>query len=83
MCKYYKESTKKFDEAFEDIIKMNSIDDVIHFFEMEIECTKSKSEEMNDCFNGVQVGFAEAKNLQERHIKYCQKIIDRIRSGRL
>ena len=51
---------------------MNDINDVIHFFEAEIErsklwrdCTES------DCFNGVQVGLKEAKKLQDRHIKYC------------
>ena len=63
---------------------MNNIDDVIHFFETEIErsklwrdCTES------DCFNGVQVGLKEAKKLQDRHIKYCQNIIERIRSDGL
>mgnify|MGYP000221815251 CR=1 FL=1 len=63
---------------------MSTIDDVIYFFETEIErsklwrdCTES------DCFNGVQVGLKEAKKLQDRHIKYCQNIIDRIRSNSL
>lgn len=63
---------------------MSSIDDVIHFFESEIERSKLwKDCTESDCFNGVQVGIMEAKNLQERHIKYCQNIIDRIRSDSL
>lgn len=64
---------------------MSSIDDVIHFFEMEIEQTQEwmDDENMSPMFNGVNVGFKEAKQLKERHIRYCKNIIGRIRSGRL
>ena len=63
---------------------MSTIEDVIHFFEYEIECSKLWRDcTDSDCFNGVQVGLKEAKRLQDRHIKYCQNIIDRIRSNSL
>lgn len=64
---------------------MNSIDDVIHFFEMEIEQTKEwlDDENMSPIFNGVNVGFKEAELLMKHHIRYCQNIIDRIRSDSL
>lgn len=64
---------------------MSSIEDVIHFFEIEIYQTKQwlDDENMSPIFNGIHVGFKEAKKLKERHIRYCQNIIDRIRSDRL
>ena len=64
---------------------MSSIEDVIHFFEMEIYQMKQwlDDENMSPIFNGVNVGFKEAKQLMEHHIWYCQNIIDRIRSGSL
>ena len=64
---------------------MSSIEDVIHFFEIEIYQTKQwlDDENMSPIFNGVNVGFKEAKQLMEHHIRYCENIIDRIRSGRL
>lgn len=60
---------------------MSSIEDVIHFFEMEICQTKQwlDDKNMSPIFNGVNVGFKEAKLLMEHHIWYCQNIIDRIR----
>ena len=64
---------------------MSSIDDVIYFFEMEIEQTQewTDDENMSPMFNGVNVGFKEAKQLMEHHIRYCENIIDRIRSDSL
>lgn len=64
---------------------MSSIEDVIHFFEMEIYQTKQwlDDENMSPIFNGVNVGFKEAKQLMEHHIRYCKNIIDRIRSDSL
>lgn len=64
---------------------MSSIEDVIHFFETEICQTKQwlDDENMSPMFNGVNVGFKETKQLMEYHIRYCQNIIDRIRSDSL
>lgn len=64
---------------------MSSIDDVIHFFEMEIEQTQEwmDDENMSPMFNGVNVGFKKARLLMEHHIRYCKNIIDRIRSDSL
>lgn len=64
---------------------ISSIEDVIHFFEGEISQTQGwlNSESLSPAFNGVDVGFKEAKQLKECHIRYCQNIIDRIRSDRL
>lgn len=65
--------------------EMSSVEDVIHFFEMEICQTKQwlDDENMTPIFNGVNVGFKEAKRLMEYHIRYCKNIIDRIRSDSL
>ena len=65
--------------------EMSSVEDVIHFFETEICQTKQwlDDENMSPMFNGVNVGFKEAKQLMEHHIRYCKNIIGRIRSGRL
>lgn len=64
---------------------VSTIDDVIHFFGMEIEQTKEWLDDGNvsPIFNGVNVGFKEGKQLKKHHIRYCQNIIDRIRSDRL
>lgn len=62
---------------------MSSINDVIHFFEMEIEISTERISKTSDMFNGVQVGQYEAKELNEAHIRYCKQIIERIRSNRL
>lgn len=62
---------------------MSSIDDVIHFLEMEIAQTGDKIEEMSNMFNGVKVGIKQSYDLRRKHIKYCQNIIDRIRSNKL
>ena len=63
---------------------MSSVEDMIHFFEMEIWQTKQwLDEDMTPIFNGIYVGFKEAKQLMEYHIRYCQNIIDRIWSDSL
>lgn len=62
---------------------MSSIDDVIHFFEMEIEVNQQSIDEMSNMFNGVKVGIKQSYDLRRKHIKYCQSIIDRIRSDSL
>ena len=59
---------------------MSSIDDVIRFFEKEIKQTESDIDEMSNCFNGVKVGIKQSYDLRRKHIRYCQNIIDRIRS---
>lgn len=62
---------------------MSSIEDVIHFFEMEIEYCKNNNNELFESFNGVCVGLKEAQELNKAHIKYCQNIINRIKRNRL
>lgn len=64
---------------------MSTGDDVIHFFELEIWKTKQwlNDENLGPTFNGVKVGFKEAKQLMEYYVRYCQNIIDRIRSDSL
>ena len=62
---------------------MSSIDDVIHFFEMEIEVNQQNIDEMSNMFNGVKVGIKQSYDLRRKHIKFCQDIIDRIWSGSL
>lgn len=62
---------------------MSSIEDVIHFFDMEIEYCKSNSNELFESFNGVCVGIKEAQELNKAHMRYCQNIIDRIRKDKL
>lgn len=62
---------------------MSTIDDVIHFFEMEIAYTEHNIEEKSNLYNGVKVGIKESHDLRRKHIKYCQNIIDRIRSNDL
>ena len=52
---------------------MSSIEDVIHFFEMEIGYCKNNNNELFESFNGVCVGLKE----------YCQNIINRIKRNRL
>lgn len=45
---------------------MSSIEDVIHFFEIEIYQTKQwlDDENMSPIFNGIHVGFKEAKKVK-------------------
>lgn len=62
---------------------MSSIEEVIHFFEMEIEVNQQNIDEMSNMFNGVKVGIKQSYDLRRKHIKFCQDIIDRIRSGSL
>ena len=62
---------------------MSSIEDVIHFFEMEIEYCKNNNNELFESFNGVCVGLKEAQELNKAHINYCQNIINRIKRNRL
>lgn len=62
---------------------MSSIDDIIHFFEMEIEVNQQNLDEMSNMFNGVKVGIKQSYDLRRKHIKFCQDIIDRIRSDSL
>lgn len=64
-------------------MSMTTIDDVIHFFEMEIAYTEDNIEKMSNLYNGVKVGIKESYDLRRKHIKYCQNIIDRIRSDSL
>lgn len=67
------------------------IQDIIHFFEKEIELNKENHSRINNrpipitspVFNGVNVGFENAKELRKAHIMYCQNIIDRIKNGTL
>lgn len=62
---------------------MSSIDNVIHFFEIEIENCKQRKQIVSPHFNGCLVGPHTADALNEAHIRYCQNIIDRIRSNSL
>lgn len=62
---------------------MSSIEDVIHFFEIEIEVNQQNIDEMSNMFNGVKVGIKQSYDLRRKHIKFCQDIIDRIRSDSL
>ena len=62
---------------------MSSVDDIIRFFEMEIKQTESDIDEMSNCFNGVKVGIKQSYDLCRKHVRYCQNIIDRIRSDSL
>ena len=62
---------------------MNRIEDVIHFFEMEIRLCKERSKAQTGYFNGIYVGRKESKELNKTHIKYCQDIINRIKRNRL
>lgn len=62
---------------------MSTIEDVIHFFEMEIEVNQQNIDEMSNMFNGVKVGIKQSCDLRRKHIKFCQDIIDRIRSNSL
>ena len=39
---------------------MSSIEDVIHFFEMEIEVNQQNINEMSNMFNGVKVGIKQS-----------------------
>lgn len=48
-----------------------------HFIEMEIEQTKKwLKEECFDCFNGVQVRNKQAAELNKKHIKFCEHILE-------
>lgn len=58
------------------------VDKIVHFFEMEIEQARSRKNKY-PVFNGVNVGIAQANQLLDKHIWYCQNIIDRIRSDNL
>ena len=62
---------------------LHSIEDVIHFFEMEIEVNQQNLDKMSNMFNGVKVGIKQSYDLRRKHIKFCQDIIDRIRSDSL
>lgn len=62
---------------------MSSIDDVIHFFEMEIANCRDRMFRETVCFNGVQVGIYAAEILNQAYINFCQNAIDRIRSDGL
>lgn len=61
-----------------------TIEDVIHFFEVEIEISRYNLQEAKDngnsVFNGVDCkDYRIAAELTEAHIQYCENIIDRIR----
>lgn len=56
---------------------------IIHFFEMEIELNKRIEKTASPMFNDVNVGFEKAEELRKAYIRYCQNIIDRIRSDSL
>lgn len=62
---------------------MSSIEDVIHFFEMEIEYCKNSNNELFESFNGVRVGLKKAQELNKAHMRYCQDIINRIKENKL
>lgn len=63
---------------------MSDIEDVIHFFEAEIEnARKRKNSNNSSCFNGVEVGVSSANQLLDKHIWYCKSIIERIRNSSL
>lgn len=62
---------------------MSSINNIIHFFEMEIENCKQRKQIVSPHFNGYLVGLHTADVLNKTHIRYCQNIIDRIRSNSL
>lgn len=62
--------------------KEEILEKIIHFFEMEIERVKSDKNN-TPVFNNVSVGIRKSNQLIDRHIVYCQNIIDGIRSGKL
>lgn len=63
---------------------MSTIDNVIYFFEIEIERAKRRmNSDKCACFNGVEVGMEAAQKLEAEHIRYCQTIIKWIRNNNI
>lgn len=83
------ESRCEHPQPFSDIARIimsgfeSDADQIIHFFEMEIELNERRAESTSPMFNGANVGFENAEELRKAHIRYCQNIIDRIRSDSL
>lgn len=80
------ESRCEHSQPFSDIARIimngyeSDIDLIIRFFEKEIEIAEWWLTSTSPMFNGVNVGFENAEKLRKAHIRYCQNIIDRIRS---
>ena len=50
-----------------------------HFLEFEIKQTHSRLENICDpIYNGVWVGFDEARTLWRRHISFCERLLTMI-----
>lgn len=82
------EKCRRISENFKSKRNVISIDDVVNFFASEIENTENSCIDnhiitRSPMFNGVNVGFENAEKLRRAHIKYCQNIIERIRSDSL
>lgn len=79
----------KYPQPFSDIARNimgefeSDADQIIHFFEAEIENCKNRKFGDSEYFNGVPVTCRCAEMLNQAHINYCQNIIDRIRSDSL
>ena len=47
-----------------------------HYLECEIQITTERlKDKFNPMYDGVCVGSKEAKELQEKHIKFCQRLL--------
>ena len=56
---------------------MNKIEEIEHFLEMEIEITKDRHDVM--AYDGIVVDADTAKQLNQSHIRFCEKILKMIR----
>ena len=53
--------------------------DLKHWLECEIQITAQRlDDKTNPMYDGVYVGSKEAKELQEKHIKFCEHILKMI-----
>ncbi|WP_024295015.1 hypothetical protein [Lacrimispora indolis] len=55
-------------------------DEIEHFLRVEIEVSRNRIESKEEirAFNGVGVGPEAAKELNKRHIAFCQQLLDMI-----
>lgn len=71
----------EFPQSFLDLARAVSTQDekVLHFLEAEIELARSRKNK-GPIYDGVNVGIAQAYQLQDNHVRFCQQVIELLKS---
>lgn len=78
-CSYGEaKSRTKHPQPFSDIAKAVDVydeDEAIHFLQAEISQSKDRKNK-GQFFDGVDVGISKANQLLDKHIQFCERVID-------